>query len=149
MSEIRVHAAARSSAPVEEVWAVLADARRWREWTPLRTTELEREGSPPPDGVGALRRFGVGPIATREEVVEFDPPHRLVYVLVSGLPIDGYRAEVTLTEWNGGAEIAWRARFEPRIPGTGAFFRLFLTRVLGDLATRLARRAERGSPSGR
>ena len=50
MSELRIHVAARSAAPVERVWAVLADARRWKEWTPLRTSELEREGSPDPTG---------------------------------------------------------------------------------------------------
>lgn len=143
MSEIRVHAAARSSAPVEEVWAVLADARRWKEWTPLTVSELEREGSPEPDGVGAVRLFGGGPVRTREEVVEFEPPRRLVYEMRSGMPIRGYRAEVTLTDWNGGTEIAWVSRFEPKVPGTGAVLRLFLTRLLGDLATRLARRAER------
>ena len=144
MSERRVHVAARSDAPVERVWAVLADARRWKEWTPLRTSELERQGSPDPDGVGALRRFGAGPLATREEVVEFEPPRRLVYEMRSGLPIRGYRAEVTLTPWGGGTEIAWRSRFEPRIPGTGPLLRAFFQALLTDVARRLARRAERG-----
>jgi uncharacterized protein YndB with AHSA1/START domain len=142
VSELRIHVATRSSAPVERVWAVLADARRWKEWTPFRTSELEREGSPEPDGVGALRRFGLSPVVSREEVVEFEPPRRLVYELRSGLPINGYRAEVTLTPWEQGTEIEWRSRFEPRIPGTGAFFRAFLNRAIRDVATRLARRAE-------
>ena len=142
MSEQRVLVAARSDAPVERVWAVLADARRWREWTPLRTSELEREGSPDPDGVGALRRFGLRPLVTCEEVVEFEPPHRLVYEMRSGMPIRGYRAEVTLSPWGGGTEISWRSRFEPQIPGTGPLLRTFLRAVITDIATRLARRAE-------
>jgi len=143
VSEQRVLVAARSDAPVERVWAVLADARRWREWTPLRTSELEREGSPDPDGVGALRRFGAGPVRTREEVVEFEPPHRLVYEMRGGMPIRGYRAEVTLTPWGAGTEIAWRSRFEPLIPGTGALLRVLLRAIVGDLARRMARRSER------
>jgi uncharacterized protein YndB with AHSA1/START domain len=143
MSLQRVHVAARSDAPVEKVWAVLADARRWKEWTALRTSELEREGSPDPDGVGALRLLGAGPVRTREEVVEFEPPHRLVYEMRSGMPIRGYRAEVTLTSWGAGTEIAWRSRFEPLIPGTGALLRVLLGAIVGDLARRMARRAER------
>ena len=142
MSEQRVHVAARSDAPVEKVWAVLADARRWKEWTALRTSELEREGSPDPDGVGALRLLGAGPVRTREEVVEFEPPHRLVYEMRSGMPIRGYRAEVTLSRWGGGTEISWRSRFEPQIPGTGPLLRTFLRAVITDIATHLARRAE-------
>ncbi|HEX6493014.1 MAG TPA: SRPBCC family protein [Candidatus Dormibacteraeota bacterium] len=142
MSEQRIHVAARSNAPVERVWAVLADARRWKEWTALRTSELEREGSPDPDGVGALRRFGAGPVATREEVVGFEPPHRLVYEMRSGMPIRGYRSEVTLSPWGEGTEIVWRSRFEPRIPGSGPFFRAFLRAILTDTAGRLGRRAE-------
>jgi uncharacterized protein YndB with AHSA1/START domain len=142
VSALRIHVATRSSAPVERVWAVLADARRWKEWTPFRTSELEREGSTEPDGVGALRRFGLNPVVSREEVVEFEPPRRLVYELRSGLPINAYRAEVTLTPWEQGTEIDWRSRFEPRIPGTGPLFRAFLTRAITDIAGRLARRAE-------
>ena len=142
MNELRIHVAARSAAPAERVWAVLADARRWKEWTPLRTSALEREGSPDPDGVGALRRFGLGPMVTREEVVGFEPPRRLVYELRSGMPIRGYRAEVTLTPWGDGTDIVWQSRFEPRIPGTGPFLRAFLNAVITDIARRLARRAE-------
>ena len=141
MSELRIHVAARSAAPVERVWAVLADARRWKEWTPLRTSELEREGSPDPDGVGALRRFGLGPVVSREEVVGFEPPRRLVYELRGGLPIRGHRAEVTLTPWGDGTEIAWQSRFELRIPGTGRLLHAFLRAVITDIARRLARRA--------
>jgi uncharacterized protein YndB with AHSA1/START domain len=142
MREFLVHVAVRSSAPVEQVWEVLADARRWKEWTPFTISELEREGSPTPDGVGAMRRFGRGRVVSREEVTGFDPPRRLTYELRSGLPIRDYRAEVTLTPWSEGTEIVWRSRFEQRVPGTGAFFRAFLQRILGDTATRLARRAE-------
>lgn len=143
MSELRVHVAARSGAPVERVWAVLADARRWKEWAPLGTSELERRGTPDPDGVGALRRFGRGPLVTREEVVGFEPPQRLIYEMRSGLPLRGYRAEVTLSPWDGGTEIVWRSRFEPRIPGSGPLLRALLRAILTDIATRLARRAER------
>jgi uncharacterized protein YndB with AHSA1/START domain len=141
---LRVHVAVRSAASPERVWAVLADARRWSEWAPFRTSVLEREGAPDADGVGALRRFGTGPVMSREEVVAFEPPHRLAYELRSGLPLRDYHAEVTLTPWpEGGTEIAWRSRFTPRIPGTGPLFRGLLQRILTDVATRLARRAER------
>jgi uncharacterized protein YndB with AHSA1/START domain len=137
-----VDAVVRSSASSEAVWALLADARGWCRWAPFRTSILEREGSPVPDGVGALRRFGSGPVVSREVVVVFDPPRRLVYELRSGLPLRDYRAEVTLTPDRSGTQIAWRSHFRPRIPATGWLFRMFLQRFITDVATRLARRAE-------
>ena len=138
----RVDVVVRSTASREAVWALLADARGWSRWAPFRTSALEREGSPVPDGVGALRRFGRGPVVSREEVVAF-PPRRLVYELRSGLPLRDYRAEVTLTPAGSGTEIAWRSRFAPRVPATGWLFRLFLRRFITEVATRLARHAER------
>ena len=139
---LHVDLVVRSTAPCEAVWALLADARGWSRWAPFRTSVLEREGTPIPDGVGALRRFGNGLVVSREEVVVFDPPRRLVYELRSGLPLRDYRAEVTLTADGAGTEITWRSRFRPLVPGTGRLFRAFLQRFITDVARRLARHAE-------
>ena len=41
----------------------------------------------------------------------FDAPTHLAYVLLSGLPLDGYRADVWLTTLpNGGTRIVWESR---------------------------------------
>src|SRR4051794_581523 len=86
----------RTAAAPERVWALLADARGWPRWARFTHAHLEREGQPSPDGVGALRIFGSGPVRTAEEVVEFDPPRHLAYELRRGMPVIGYRADVTL-----------------------------------------------------
>jgi hypothetical protein len=48
VTRLRVNVAVRSAAPVERVWAVLADARRWREWTPDVATRLARRAEQVP-----------------------------------------------------------------------------------------------------
>jgi len=48
------------------------------------------------DGVGALRRFALGPSGSSEEVVAWGSPHHLGYIGVSGLPVRRYRADVEL-----------------------------------------------------
>lgn len=136
----------RAAAPPERVWALLADARGWRRWTRFSVSELEREGDPPPDGVGAIRRFGGGRVVSREEVVAFDPPSHLSYVILSGMPVRRYRADVTLEPDGGGTLLTWSARFEPRIAGTGPVLRAFFTLVLRDFARRLARAASSAPP---
>jgi hypothetical protein len=141
VKEQTVEVFARSSARPDEVWRWLADASSWRTWSMLTRSDLEREGDPPPDGVGAIRRFGRGGKVSREQVVAFEPPHHLGYVLLSGMPVQGYRADVHLSADGTGTLIAWRSRFTPRWPGTGTLIRHFFTRVLGGFARGVAQHA--------
>ena len=76
-----------------------------------------------------------------------EPPRRLEYELVSGLPIRDYRAEVTLTPSAGGTEIRWHSRFNAKLPGSGGLARRALQRFIEQTAEGLAREAERGEPS--
>lgn len=143
MPELEIHVEAHSGAPREAVWDLLADARRWSTWAAFANSELEREGSPTADGVGAIRRFGTGPMGSREEIVAFEPPGRLVYRLLSGMPLRDYEATVTLEpDPRGGTTITWHSTFVPKISGTGGFYRWFLRRFLTDTAKHLARAAE-------
>ena len=133
-----VEAYADSAASPAAVWQLLADATTWPAWSRFDEASYEREGSPPPHGAGAVRRFRVGPLRSRETVLAFDPPARLSYDYEGWLPIRGYRADVTLSEHDRGTRISWRAEFDGRLPGVGPLVRLVLTRVLGDVASRLA-----------
>ena len=54
-------------------------------------------------------------------------------------------ADVDLTPVDGGTRIRWAFRFEPKIPGTGAFMRFYLGRIVGGLARRLE---AAGEPAG-
>ena len=146
-----VEAKAHSAAPRENVWELVADARGWSRWGAWRAAQLEREGTPPPGGLGAVKaltsetRGPTGrPVVSVEEITEFDPPARFGYKLLSGLPLRDYNASITLAEApGGGTDIAWRSQFEPKIPMTGGLFRRALQRFTQDAAERLAREAER------
>jgi uncharacterized protein YndB with AHSA1/START domain len=135
------HVQARSDAPVESVWPLLAEARRWKEWTFLTRSELEREGRAEPDGVGAIRHFTRNGIGSREEVLAFDPPTHLAYSILSGFPVRNYRADVTLSPVDGGAQITWSATFDEKVPGTGRLTEMMLRRMIGGFASGLARYA--------
>ncbi len=131
-----------SEAPPERVWAFLADARGWARWARFASSTLDREGTPAPDGVGAQRVFGTGPFKSHEEVVVFDPPGHFAYELRKGMPIKGYRADVTLVPDGQGTRITWASSFErASVPGTGAFYQWFLRTFIKDTAKRLARAA--------
>jgi len=145
----QISATVRTSAPVEVVWPLIGEAERWKEWSWMTRTYLLRPGAPVADGVGALRRFGVGPGGSREEVVAWEPPHHLGYVVVSGLPVRGYRSDVVLDDDGGGTVIRWEGSFDEKIPGTGAVLRMMLQRMVGGFARRVGRYAETLDGGGR
>jgi hypothetical protein len=138
-----IDATERSRAPRDAVWRILADGGTWSAWGPWTQSELEREGSPPPGGVGSIKRLVRGPMRLREEVTEFEPPSRYGYRLLSGLPVRDYRAEAALSEAGEGTEIHWHSEFDARFPGTGGLVRRSLQAAVTDVASRLARAAER------
>jgi len=123
-----------TSAPVEVVWPLVGRARHWSEWSFLTRSVLERDGSPDPDGVGAVRRFTRYGVGSREEVVAWEPNHRLAYRILSGFPVRDYLAEVTLTSEGTGTRVEWVGSFEPKWPGTGPV----LDRVLPVMMQRFA-----------
>jgi hypothetical protein len=133
----------RSTAPVEAIWPLIGEAARWKEWSWMNRTFLLRPGQPAPDGVGALRRFALGPAGSKEEVVAWDPPHHLGYVVVSGLPVRRYRADVDLGSDSGGTTITWRGTFDEIVTGTGPVLRLVLARLTKGFAVRVSRYAEK------
>ena len=128
-------------APVEKVWPLIGEAARWSEWTALTHTYLEREGEPAPDGVGAIRRFKMGPGGSREEVLGWEPPNLLVYTILSGFPVKNYRAEVKLSPKDGGTDVNWSATFDEPIPGSAPVLSFVLKRMYGYFVGQLKRRA--------
>ena len=135
-----------SRAAPEAVFAVLADATRWREWAGkmITVSEWEREGDPAPGGVGAVRKLGRPPAYALEQIVEYDPPRHLAYTILRGLPVRGYHADIDLLPTEaGGTTIRWSGAFEPKIPGTGALFAAVLHRIVHGYAAAAATEAER------
>jgi hypothetical protein len=138
----RYEVLARSKASPVELWALVGEAARWKEWSFMTRTFLLREGAPSPDGVGALRRFAVGPFGSHEEVVKWESPDHLGYVSRRGLPVRWYRADIRLSADGDGTAITWTGSLEPLIPGTGALVLAFTRNIVRLFAKELVRYAD-------
>ena len=138
-----VKAQARSTAPIGEVWPLIGEARRWKEWTFLTRSDLVRTGNPPPDGVGAVRRFTRYGFGSREEVVAWEPPHHLGYTILKGFPVRNYRADVHLVPDGSGTTVTWSATFDELVPATGRLMAAVLTRMIDRFASGAAAYAGR------
>jgi hypothetical protein len=142
VSRYRITTSAVAAAPIEVVWARLADINTWSEWGQWDETTRTRDGDPPPDGVGAMRRFRRGRRTHEEEVVAFEPPRRLAYEVRSGLPVRDYHAEVTLEPVGDGTRIVWESQFDGANPVGGWVMHQVLKRFMPSTTKRLAAAAE-------
>jgi uncharacterized protein YndB with AHSA1/START domain len=108
------------AAPPETLFEVFLDHRGYADLTRLRRSELEREGEPAPNGVGAIRVLrSVGP-PLREEVLTYEEPTRFSYKLLSGLPVRDHVGTVELTAENGSTKVTYAVRMMPTVPIVGA-----------------------------
>jgi uncharacterized protein YndB with AHSA1/START domain len=137
------------AAPPEIVFDVLTDHRRYPEITALRKAELEREGEPAPNGLGAIRVLTVAGPPMREEVIAYDPPHRFSYKILSGLPVRDHVGTVELSASDGGTEITYAVKTTPTIPLAGPVFMTVLKKAIRDLIGGVAKESERRAADAR
>jgi len=107
------------AASPETVFAVLTEHHLYAEITPMRKSVLEREGEPPPNGVGAIRVLTSAGPPLREEVIAYEPPHRFSYKLLSGAPVRDHVGTVELTPREGGTHVVYAVRTTPTLPLVG------------------------------
>jgi uncharacterized protein YndB with AHSA1/START domain len=136
------------AAPPEVVFDVLTDHRRYPEITPLRKAELEREGEPAPNGLGAIRVLTVAGPPMREEVIAFERPFRFAYKILSGLPVRDHVGTVEMQPANGGTEITYAVKTTPTLPLGGPVFMLVLKKAIRDLLGGVTKESERRAANG-
>lgn len=137
----RVEVTRRIAGTPQAVWDAYTDHASWSEWAGFSRSRIEREGDPPPGGVGCVRVFGSGPFDSYEEILSFEPPKRMTYRITrGGLPIRDHFGEVELSPEGDGTRVTWRCRFDSRIPGLGGVFRALIRRVFANALDGLAAR---------
>ncbi len=136
------------AAPPEVVFDVLTDHRRYNEITALRKAELEREGDPAPNGVGAIRVLTVAGPPMREEVLVYERPYRFAYKILSGLPVRDHVGTVELQPAGSGTEVVYAIKTTPTIPFGGAATVLVLKQAIKGLLDGVTKESERRAANG-
>jgi uncharacterized protein YndB with AHSA1/START domain len=138
------------AAPPERVFELLVDHRRYAEMTRLRSSELEREGDPPPNGAGAIRVLRLLGPPMREEILTYEPPRRFSYTILSGLPVRDHVGTVELSAADGGTSVTWAVRSMPTLPVGGAALLAGVRMGIRQLLDGVAAEAERltAAPDG-
>ncbi|MGN6201062.1 MAG: SRPBCC family protein [Solirubrobacterales bacterium] len=137
------------AAPPEIVFDVLTDHRRYTEITQLRKAELEREGTPEPDGVGAIRRLTLAGPPMREEVLVYERPYRFSYTLLSGLPVRDHVGTVELSPSADGTEVVYAVKTTPTLPFSTVPVLFFMKQGIKTLLGGVAKESERRAADAR
>lgn len=134
---------ATTDATPAQLWSLLGDSQSWPRWTAIDAAKiLEPAG---PDGLGEVRSFTTGRYTVEEEIVERREPSRLSYVLLAGLPLRDYRAEIDVVPTGGQTEIRWHTTFNAKVPGTGWLYRRALDKATREFVDGLIAEASEGS----
>ena len=136
------------AAPTELVFDVLTDHRGYARLTPLRSSTLEREGDPAPNGVGAIRVLKLAGPPIREEVTEYDPPRRFAYKMLSGAPVESHTGTVDLSPAGSSTELVWTVDSTPSLPVPGAAWAVIMRPVISALLRGVKRESERRARAG-
>jgi uncharacterized protein YndB with AHSA1/START domain len=135
------------SAPPEVVFDVLTNHRGYAEITPVRKVELEREGDPAPDGVGAIRVIrSIGP-PLREEIVSYERPTRFSYTVLSGAPMRDHIGNVDLYPSDGGTRIVYAVHMTPTVPLVGGAVVFAIKQAVSRLLVGVSKESERLAPA--
>jgi uncharacterized protein YndB with AHSA1/START domain len=135
-------------APIDLVFDVLTDHRGHAKMTALRSSTLEHEGEPAPNGVGAIRVLHlIGP-PIRERVTTFDRPRLFAYEMLSGAPIRTHTATVELAPEGGRTALTWRVESIPSIPVPDAAWSAVVRLVINHLLHGIVKESERQAAAG-
>ena len=123
-----------STAPIETVFDALTDHRGIADYLKAcRRSTLDREGTPAPNGVGAIRRLVVIGSPFVEEIIEYERPTRYAYKMLSGAPTRDHIGTVRLRETGAGTEVNWHLRSTLKIPGVDRLMLPVFKKVIDEL----------------
>ncbi len=121
-----VHA---SSRPVQELFAELADHERLSRvfGVPVRRV---RDGESEPNGVGSVRRMGLGLLRLEETVTAIEPSRSIEYRITRGAgPVRNHRGRLEFASVGSGSRVTWTIDYDS-LPIVGGALKRLLSRAL-------------------
>ncbi len=101
------------SAPIEHVFELISDHGSYAEnFRGITKSELTREGTDEPNGLGAMRAIASGPIRFEEEIMAFERPARMDYLIRRvNAPVEHQGGSVRLEPRGDTTHVLWTSEF--------------------------------------
>jgi uncharacterized protein YndB with AHSA1/START domain len=139
-----IHVTRTIPGPPEPIFDRLADHANYDRFRGINGSELLREGDPPPNGVGALRRIKVRPLVFEEEITAYERPTRLDYLIVKlNVPFEHHGGSIRLTSEGEATHVDWRSTYTIPTPVIGGLEEVVSLRLLSRGFRRVLEDVER------
>lgn len=126
----RIELTHQSQLPVAELFEALADHNRLGKVFGAPVSRV-RDGDTEVNGVGSVRKIGVGPVAIEETVTAFERDRSIGYRITrGGFPLRDHRGHIAFARSGGGSRVDWTIEFGSHLPGAGAVLAFVLERAI-------------------
>jgi hypothetical protein len=126
----RIELTHSSQLPVAGLFDALADHDRLGKVFGVPVRRI-RDGDTQTNGVGSVRRIGIGPLAIEETVTALERNRSIDYRITrGGFPIRDHRGHIVFAESGTGSRVDWTIEFGSHLPGAGAVLAFVLERAI-------------------
>lgn len=110
--------------PIAEVFRILSDHANYSQFKAVDKSRLVKKGNDESNGLGAVREIQAAGATLHEEIVAFEPPYLLGYIITYSkpLPYKHELGEIRLTEKAGKTHVHWRSQGHINIPLLGNWY---------------------------
>lgn len=126
----RIELTHQSQLPVSRLFDALSDHDRLGKvfGAPVRRI---RDGDTETNGVGSVRKIGIGPLGVEETVTAMERNRSIDYRITrGGFPIRDHRGHLTFSETAGGSRVTWTIELGSHLPGAGAVVAFVLEQAI-------------------
>jgi len=111
------------NAPVKEVFEVLSDHQKFGKICGINM-QRTKEGDDGANGLGSVRKIGIGPLPSFEETITgFVPNEFIQYKITQGSPIKNHVGELKFSELEGTTTLDYTIELESKIPFTSSIIK--------------------------
>ncbi len=106
--------------PRDRVFALFADHHRFGKLIGAPVKRIKDSDQADPNGIGSVRKIGIGPIGLKETVLNFEPDSLIEYAITSLSPIRNHMGRIRFEETADGlTRINYTITFDDIVPFTG------------------------------
>ncbi|MGP9833170.1 SRPBCC family protein [Marinobacter sp. NSM] len=106
--------------PRRKVFALFADHQRFGKMLGAPVKRIKDSDQADPNGLGSVRKIGIGPLFLEETVLNFEPDSLIEYAITSMSPIKNHLGRIRFSETpDGQTQLNYTITFEDIVPFSG------------------------------
>ncbi|MBN7771322.1 SRPBCC family protein [Marinobacter daepoensis] len=106
--------------PRRKAFAVFADHNRFGKLVGAPVKRIKDSDQADPNGIGSVRKIGIGPLSIEEKVLGFEPDSLIEYTITSASPLRNHLGRILFSDaGEGRTRIQYTISFEDIVPFTG------------------------------